>query len=153
MTQDDCSSDSLCEKNKCKSFECRNAQNCKDKFSGPGEKCESGTCECEKRKCVAKECKKHTDCTEPSYNKGGFCFQNQCVIQILNEVTNQMERTCHSHKHCTSGMKCEKKRCVKVECKNAFDCDNLPQYADKGPHLCYDENEKDERNVFNIDST
>ena len=152
MTQDDCASDSLCEKNKCKSFECRNAQNCKEKFSGPGEKCESGTCECEKRKCVAKQCKKHTDCTEPSYNKGGFCFENQCVIQIYNEVTKEMERTCHSHKHCTSGMKCEKKRCVKVECKNAFDCDNLPQYKDKGPHLCYDENEPDERNVFNLGS-
>merc|ERR1712156_625806 len=78
MTQDDCSSDSLCEKNKCKSFECRNAKNCAEKFSGPGEKCESGTCECEKRKCVAKECKTHKDCDgDLKYKHGAMCYKNQ----------------------------------------------------------------------------
>ena len=151
LTQSDCPSDALCEKNKCKSFECRNDGNCAEKFGGPGQKCESGTCECitPGRKCVAKECKKHKHCD--TYKHGGMCFKNQCVIEIFNEVTQQMERTCHGHQHCTSGMKCEGKRCVSVECKNAFDCDNNPKYADKGPHLCYDENEPDERIVFNID--
>ena len=140
-TQHDCDSDSLCKENKCLRFECRNDKNCQDKFGGPGEKCEAGTCEChgKDRVCITKECKAHKDCkAEPHYKHGAFCFNNECVIEIDGV------RTCHGNKHCTSGMKCKEKRCVAVECKYSYECDSLPQYKDKGPHLCYDEKEEDE---------
>jgi hypothetical protein len=143
LTQHDCSSDSLCKKNKCVQYECRNDVNCAEKFGAPGQKCESGTCECVTkdglRECVNKECKKHTHCDdEPNYKKGAFCYNNQCVIEIDGV------RTCHHNNHCTAGMKCQDKRCVSVECKSSFDCDSNPKFSDKGPHLCYDENEEDE---------